>query len=1352
MQTGPGDKPVPTKKVKVRAHTRTVQVKPPAGDIASSGGDYGSKQANEYKKTKAYRGAVRAGYKGNQNRSQAVRDNANAANNAGAATPEQVAVVKTHLDALRGNRKNARSSAGKDTKGNADRARALKFLADHPEILKPPKPGAGHAGGILGTIDSALSGKLTAGAVDVAKAGITKATPALLAAARGPIGIAGDIGIKKLTGLDVEKHASDVPKPIGRDVVDIPANTIPSLYVPTRETLSGHPDKAAKMLAQPFIDTAEHPIKSLKEHPVGTVLIARGIEGGLGHGIGKALRTAPSKAAKKAGSLERGSAEIANANTHLREDRTYSKDAFIKAGQVLRDKRRAAKGKEAVGGHITSADIERRTNERVAANEDVRRANRATVVHDARTALDQRGPMAKLKGHRPTAATTAMAQHIADTPEELAAYLDALKESAKGLEGDKLRRNHETQALIAKALKHPGRLARNAEQAAKYRDLNLRIQGELEKTGIIDPKQMENRRLLSYATSPAKGMNARMLQPHETEAAVKRAVEHRDAAKKDLKRAKRDLAKAQAGEAEMSGRAQILSRNVEGRLASSPGATPPRARPAPRTATRPRGGHGIAEAASRRSAAEARVEEARQAVKHADKQVAKARKIHQQGGHLVDENGARVTNADIRAHMAQAGVDGEGAYVTHAPGKRGARNFYVATDKAPGHFGPKATGAAVKEGTLDLHPESMVESVAHAQGLVDAAHRFRGFVDEFAHRKPSGKLHTFKTFQEAQDAAREMMVNKDGSPVPHALEMRPVRLNPLGGRGEQLRATLDETNHAAAGEHMRQAVDEALSGRDTGKGDWALVPAKAADVQREHLGVGSTKLGKIGQLYGSQFRKVVLSLSPKWLTGNVVEAALRSLVGHAGPRSYYTGRRAQQTYEKTYGKEAAAELRSRTTGGGHYSLAHRTDVRRTAEDIANDAGDRLAKFSVAMGKLRRAPVAKQVAGAWDLYTHIVMQSLNGRLEHQFQTAMFGKALRDHPLMSDHTIKLSKAAIDDAAKGLHDTNAQVRLGREVDRMYGRYAKFSPSQRRLIAGYTPFIAWSLNTVRFLFDVLPVDHPVLTAVLASANQASEEWRTQHGLIKSFVENLPGANPDFLQGAIPGKDGSFLRASHFTPFGIYDQEGGLLAAFSNALLPQAEGALANIEGKDWRGKSLSGTDPTKSPTQARDLLAAGHDLPRELGAVPVGGRRRRGHPHPERARRDRAPGQRAVAPAQAQRPVHVLPEQGRRPLEPLDGRHPQRQGQAAAAAQAPAPPAHQVDARPHPRAEARPERHQDHRRQGRRVADGAQVRGRDRHRREPPDQRPGRRRRQLRLAAGAGQPVPRPEQPARLDPPLLR
>jgi hypothetical protein len=1161
-QYGPGDRPPKTKTVKVKAHTRKVGVKSLNNPIADDLAARGQGEPPPSRRPAAPSPAVKEQHAAlGRERPKAARAQQQLeSNRAPKGTQAPQPQVRQHHADIGQSRPDRRAGRHAELAAALDAIREATKTAGREAVARngEKKHGGGLFGTVLGKANEALAGKLTEGAVRGAEA-----------AAKAIVTPEGILGLKPQTkgpGAALRKITENA----GKDIVDLPANAIPSVYLPAREAATGHPGKAAKMLAQPFIDVAKHPGKALLEHPVGTPLLVAGAKGAVGHGIGKTLRTLPSETTKRLGSVERGTAEVANANIHANESRTYSKDAITKALQIMADKRRGS----TKAPHMTADEIKRRMDEQQAASEDVRRINRGEVVHEGRTILGQRGPVGKLRGHQAHADVTLAAQHIADTPAELRAYLTHLEGAAKGLEGDKLRRNKQAQRDIRKALKRPR--PKTQEQAAQYRELNVKLQQELADLEIIDPKQMEQARLMAYATSPVKGMGARMLTPKETKARVESATAARDAAKKELDHAKATFQATVHAEGEAHGRAQ-LSRNVGGRRAEV--AASKRREPVLEG-----GGHGLEQARGRVTAASARVFEASQAVKAADRALADARKTHREGGHLVDEHGTQVLPEDIRAHMEANGVTSEPAFVTHAPNQRGARNFYIRSDKAPAYHGPKRTGAAVREGTADLDPEVMVEQLARTQGLVDSAHRFRAMVDEFAHRQPNDEVQRFSNWQDAADAAREMTVGKDGEPTPHALEMTPVRINPLGGRRAQLEKTLEAVNQQAAHDHITEQIDHALSGADKGSpGDWVLIPKAAADRMREHLSVGQSGMGKFGQLYGGQFRKVVLSLSPKWLTGNVVEAALRTMIAHAGPRSVFTGYKALKGYEEKYGKNAAAELRSRTTGGGHMSLAHRTDVRRGAQDFA-DSGRRVAAIAEAMGKIRRTPGPKQVADLWGLYTHVVMKSVNGRIEHAFQTAQFGKALREHPLMSDRTIKLSEAAINDTIEGLRDTNVQVRLGREVDRMYGRYAKFSPGKRRMIAGYTPFIAWYLNAVEFLTSVLPRDHPVLTSVLASANQATEEWRKQHGLITSFVQNLTGASPDFLQGSIPGKEGTNLRVSRYTPFGVFGQEGGIAGGIGGAILPQFMGMIQNVKGEDWKGDKLK----KNGSTQAENWLAA--------------------------------------------------------------------------------------------------------------------------------------------------------------------
>jgi uncharacterized membrane protein YgcG len=232
-------------------------------------------------------------------------------------------------------------------------------------------------------------------------------------------------------------------------------------------------------------------------------------------------------------------------------------------------------------------------------------------------------------------------------------------------------------------------------------------------------------------------------------------------------------------------------------------------------------------------------------------------------------------------------------------------------------------------------------------------------------------------------------------------------------------------------------------------------------------------------------------------------------------------------------------------------------------------------------------VPRTAADVWHGYTHIVFNVMNHGIESKgFQTAMLGKVLRQDPIMSKHFLKTSRAAVEDAAKGLRSTPNQIRYGREIDRMYGKYGKYPPGLRRAIANYTPFIPWSLNALQFMYSVLPKDHPVLTSLIASSNIATEDWRKKHGLKVDPFNIGQGEVPGFLRGSIPTPDGGHLMASRMTPFGLGAQEGGILGGLSTTILPQAQDIIANAQGKDWKGSNLAGRGKTNP--DALNALAA--------------------------------------------------------------------------------------------------------------------------------------------------------------------
>lgn len=492
----------------------------------------------------------------------------------------------------------------------------------------------------------------------------------------------------------------------------------------------------------------------------------------------------------------------------------------------------------------------------------------------------------------------------------------------------------------------------------------------------------------------------------------------------------------------------------------------------------------------------------------------------QQALEVARQNAHQARSAHTRASLPP-GVDP--AYVSHQPIRVHTPAIPTKLPEPP--VKARKTGQAIKQGSADVHPAKLVEQVVDTQRLIDASREREQFVGEWSYQR-DGKPARFGNSEGAKNFAEKQLAG----------QWKPIR-NP--------------------------------------DGEYSLIPQDAFNrlkAHEENLNAQHPLLRSAGTVW----RRNVLGFSPRWLTGNLLEAGLRSLIAHAGPTSYLSAKR----YLGALPDDVRRQVEARTIGGGNFAQAN-----RIAEDpYIRRGGEDLGKITGALYRLRQAPGPKQLADAYGAYTNFVFRSLNGRLETQFQTAMLGKALRDHPLMSRRVLTLSKQAVEEAAQGLKNTDVQAELGRLVDDMYGRYGKFSPGLRGAVANYTPFIAWTLNATNFLYRVLPRDHPVLTGLLASANVASEEWRKQNGLFLDFWGKTTGQKPGWLMGSIPGQGGSSLRLSRYTPFGLMDSEGApIVGQISGLVLPQFSEAMKNAAGKDWMDKPLS-----SNPSGARDALAA--------------------------------------------------------------------------------------------------------------------------------------------------------------------
>lgn len=354
----------------------------------------------------------------------------------------------------------------------------------------------------------------------------------------------------------------------------------------------------------------------------------------------------------------------------------------------------------------------------------------------------------------------------------------------------------------------------------------------------------------------------------------------------------------------------------------------------------------------------------------------------------------------------------------------------------------------------------------------------------------------------------------------------------------------------------------------------------------------------VTRMYSTQWRRNVLALHPTWYTGNVMEAALRAAVAGAGPASFYRGYKVPKEL-KSMDPVAARELGGRVYGGGH--LAMQANLPREYELPVSGSGS-LAKTIRAMQDLRKnqfkgketktGAITKNTINAWEGFSDFTMGTLSGGIEGFFQRGMLGKALSKDPIMDGHMIKVSKAAIEDAAKGLRNTENQVKMGRIVDEMYGRYGKWSPGMRRTIANYTPFISWTMNALNFLYRTLPRDHPVLVAAMASAHLYAQEWLKDQGLNK-FAK---GAVPAFLQGAVPSSEGFARYPTRYTPFAIASQ---FPEGIGDLILPQFSSSIAMMQHNiNWKGQKLENPDGTPLDPLQVPFLAA---LTLLEGAIPA-------------------------------------------------------------------------------------------------------------------------------------------------------
>jgi hypothetical protein len=949
-----------------------------------------------------------------------------------------------------------------------------------------------------------------------------------------------------------------------RDAVNLPANIVGSAVEFGKAAATGDYRAAGEMIVQPYVDVIKHPEQSIREHPLGTFLLAAGVKGGVGRAAGRAARAgAFGKAARRGASRDLATRVLPG--TNLAIPRRGSADLFTlwrqkavdeKRATVTDDLRRQADDQEA-----KAADEALRPVERAAAAERAQtlrsRANRVDPARlsdrqirrlvaeqfagneGARKAHLQRtvAVIDKALGKRSGPEVSLIAQGITHADAgDLARYADELDGAAVDLHGEALQANQALVRSIREAVKGGPDMQAALKAALVYRSVTKPLEDELVASKVLSRDQVDRSVLTPHAV---REMGATFDPAHYEDAAGNRLS---DAEVKELRDTYGDAA----------------LRGTEGEPAL----------------------------------------------------------MQKVGDRWIDPEGQVLSRGDIIEDMRATGKM-DPAYVTQAPMREGAKNWFMNFWKPPKVVERNTrTGEATLKGTFDAHPERLREGAARLSSLTSWVRGFRSMVDNFIVRDESGVPHTRDTYKDIE-ALRVQLQRETGR------ELQPVRLNPFGGKHDQLRQLLEDVT-PDSGPDMTPMVNllgEALDPDKldkTAAGPWGLMPAVAAREASDMVKVlDPTTFGRSFQLAMGLFRKTVLVTNPRWYYGNAFEAALRSTVMRAGPRSYWTMRKIRQNILESGGQDALDMFDARVIGIGQFGLAGRAP-KRTMQGFVEDPRTPASMRAVAklIDSAHRTRGVKQVVDGAAAVAAFLLH-VNQSIEHLFRSTMAGHAVREH-LLDGRVVKLTKDAYQDAADGLMNTPAQVRLGRYVDDAYGRYDKLSPNGRRMVSMATPFIMWTLSSLNFLTRVLPRDHPVLTSLLVAINQSQEEWRKGMGLDMFSAGRLPG----FLQGSIPTEGGGHIRASRYTPFSL---AGDPLGTLSDSVLPLIRPVLEAMDGRDWKGNEVRGpngepldqleklwlatktfgqsTIPTLAPLTRTfgDPAGAGHGVAHEVNPFPA-------------------------------------------------------------------------------------------------------------------------------------------------------
>jgi hypothetical protein len=931
-------------------------------------------------------------------------------------------------------------------------------------------------------------------------------------------------------------------------------------------------------------------LKSLREHPVYGGLEALGAYGAVGRVLGAGAR------AGLAGARVRAFAQTARPDLELvpgmsrTVKRSYSKNLLTQVGQKTGERSKLRRGLNPNEAHpgMTLPIIPGQRTRKLRSEADEfggqveaeRRVGREEIRRESRTATKR--PQKGVRLGKPEQGVVHFAVerrlrpgHVREDLGKVRARLQNEYETnyAHWKPGQRADNRRQVKALDEAIKAHDaGHFDEAALAAATDRIIPTThdISAERVRQGIETPQQSMAATVRPYAVEHMGARHETTLPPEQRPSVARheQAQAQVAAARAKVTSARRRLGSELRRRDQRVGKHRVQSGRDQALVA--------RGEMEPRVALR-RAAERDGMAAQATRAAKAAREDlrvARRELGQARKAARQARPVDSMLG-LVDAKGNPLSTRQVVEHM-QANKVPMGGFLSHAPTARGARAYFQNFLPSRKTSGARRTGEATRIGAHGVDRAAIEASMVSARGASDAVGGFDRFAGDFGLKHPDGRLFT------PGEAARYADEYHNARNAPEQREeLVPVQVGSARYTPERLKQIEDAQASGTAPDLkglMEEKVRAMLDVQDGGTRNVVLVPRTAWDRFVDHQFKSADTLARAGQKATGIFRGAVLPFSTKWLTGNVAEAVLRSGFAGIHPGDVVAGRRLRSMLSDI-DQAAARTFNARARGGLLYGSSDRLSVFR----------DRLAFESTALEGVAHAGAIlthtlpmRAILGALDGYQRGVF-ALNKAMEQAFQDGVIGKQARvqiqEMTGSWQKAVRYQRAAMLDVARGLRNTPNQVRFARAIDETLGKYTRFSPAMRRTTQTIAPFLPWYVNSLRFVYHTLPAKHPVKTALLVNVEREFERD------VEAQRAQVP---PGDLGSAIPTKDGGYVPAARYSPFGAFT--GNLPEAALEPFLPQFSTVYELAHGRDWTGKQVTipGPGRDKQPSGGQKAVMA--------------------------------------------------------------------------------------------------------------------------------------------------------------------